>query len=536
MNGFLKAATNVAYTENGALSYATTNSVCIDQFGDAASYRGRDLDEVFADQQALWDKDIEFAVKFPFYLRMVTRKTKFADGHVTETPQRGQGARDESFKRLLWFAQNQPEIFYANLWLLPIVGSWKDLWVLLTMSDKIDAKRVFEVIAEGTQSTSQRDLVKKYMPQIRSNKKCNTEWAKKTNELAKAFCNWAGWSAMEYRKFKSSGKAHEFQKFISQKRYDLLDWNKISGKALLNLATGKFLTNQHLEENYLNWISETPTAKFNGYPYELLMKLNSNGLAYKSVLNTADKITKMTVDAQFENLLKTAKEGTGAITGNVWCALDTSGSMTCQISRDSALSAFDVCISLGIYFSSLNEGAFNKNVIMFDNTSYVKQLEGTFTEMYQQIRRERTAWGSTNFQSVIQEIVRVRKRNPKIPLEDYPTTLLVVSDMQFNPVGSYETNYEIAKRELAAVFPQDWVDDFKFIWWQVNGRRTNDVPATMDDGGCYFISGFDGSIVTMLLGGESQVVDEKTGEKRLPTMEELVQIAMNQEVLKLLKW
>ena len=156
--------------------------------------------------------------------------------------------------------------------------------------------------------------------------------------------------------------------------------------------------------------------------------------------------------------------------------------------------------------------------------------------MYQQIRRERTAWGSTNFQSVIQEIVRVRKRNPKIPLEDYPTTLLVVSDMQFNPVGSYETNYEMAKRELSAVFPQDWVDNFKFIWWQVNGRRTNDVPATMDDGGCYFISGFDGSIVTMLLGGESQVVDEQTGEKRTPTMEELAQAAMNQEVLQLLKF
>ena len=62
------------------------------------------------------------------------------------------------------------------------------------------------------------------------------------------------------------------------------------------------------------------------------------------------------------------------------------------------------------------------------------------------------------------------------------------------------------------------------------------MPATMDDGGCYFISGFDGSVVTMLLGGESQVVDEKTGEKRTPTMEELAQMAMNQEVLQLLRF
>ena len=39
--------------------------------------------------------------------------------------------------------------------------------------------------------------------------------------------------------------------------------------------------------------------------------------------------------------------------------------------------------------------------------------------------------GSTNFQSVVDEIVRIRKSNPNIPLEDYPSTLLVVSDMQF---------------------------------------------------------------------------------------------------------
>ena len=148
MNDFLKNATNVAYTENGALSYATTNSVCVDQFGKAGSYRGRDLEIVFKDQEALWNADKDFAVKFPFYLRMITRKTKMADGTVTETPQRGQGARDESFKRLLWFAHNEPEIFYNNLWLLPIVGSWKDLWVLMTMDDSIDQGKVFAVIAE----------------------------------------------------------------------------------------------------------------------------------------------------------------------------------------------------------------------------------------------------------------------------------------------------------------------------------------------------------------------------------------------------
>ena len=462
---------------------------------------------------------------------MVTRKTKLADGTVTDVPQRGQGARDEAFKRLLWFAQNQPEIFYQNLWLLPVVGSWKDLWVLLTMDDTLDQEKVFAVIAEGCQNSSQRDLVKKYLPQIRANKKCKTEWAIKTNNLAKAFCAWAGWTAQEYRKFKATGTAHEFQKFISTGQYDKLDWNKISGKALLNLSTGKFLTNHNLADEYLAWISTTPTAKFNGYPYELGMKMKS--LVHNTSVN--GKIAKMTMDAQFENLIKTAKEGTGGITGNVWCALDTSGSMGCRISSDSELTAYDVCISLGIYFSSLNEGEFHKNVIMFDNTSHVKQLSGTFSEMYSDIATTRTAWGGTNFQSIVDEIVRIRKSRPNIPLNDYPTTLLVVSDMQFNNYGN-STNYEAMKRKLYSVFPVEFVDSMKFIWWQVNGRRVKDVPATLDDGGCYFISGFDGSFITLLLGADAQVIDEKTGEKRTPTMEELIAIAMNQEILQLVKY
>ena len=50
MNDFLRAATNVARTENGALSYATTNSVCVDQFGKAGSFRGREMSDVFYDQ------------------------------------------------------------------------------------------------------------------------------------------------------------------------------------------------------------------------------------------------------------------------------------------------------------------------------------------------------------------------------------------------------------------------------------------------------------------------------------------------------
>ena len=219
MNSFVKfntlsAGANGARTENGAVSYATIGNALLDQFGKAASFRGRDIETVWSEQSQLWAENPEAALKFPFYLRMITRQSNILGGNKTEKVQRGAGARDEAFKRLLWIAKYHSDEFYRNLWLLPVVGSWKDLWVLLSFDgaeEYLNEQKFFEVLAEGINDANHRDLVKKFMPRIRSEKKCTTPWAKRTNTLAKRFANAAGWTYKDYREFKATGKAHEFQ-------------------------------------------------------------------------------------------------------------------------------------------------------------------------------------------------------------------------------------------------------------------------------------------------------------------------------------
>lgn len=550
MNSFLKATqtqSGSAYTKNGAVSYASTGSELVDQFGKAASFIGRDISVVFDDQKRLWDENPEAALRFPFYLRLVTRQSKISRDKQFETEkvQRGAGIRDEAYKRLLWIAYNHPQRFYDNIWLLPFVGSWKDLWTLMFYdmeygSSKLDQRAIYSIIADGLVNEFTADLAKKYLPRVRSTKKCKTPWAQKTNELAKGFVAFLnaslsdGFDYQDYRELKAEGGAHKFQQLITAGRYDEINFKGIPGKALLNLVTGKFLTNHGLSEKYTEWIKSQPIAKFNGYPYELGMKLKKpymNWVVAPS-LSTAAKIT---IDKQFESLIQTAKKDEGAIKGNVWCALDTSGSMCSHISGKSDLTAYDVCASLGIFFSTLNEGAFHKNVIMFDSTSRVLQLKGSFTEMWNQLPRD--AMGSTNFQSVIDEIVRVRRSNPSIPVSEYPSTLLVVSDMQFNPSRGYyacdeDSNWEEAKMKLKSAFPEEFVDTFKVIWWNVNGRYGSDMPSTLDDGGTYFFSGFDGSVISFLLGGEPV----KDGEKpHVPSMEEIIDTALSQEIFSYLK-
>ena len=296
----------------------------------------------------------------------------------------------------------------------------------------------------------------------------------------------------------------------------------------MNIVSSKFLANHNLEDNYSNWLDTQPVAKFNGYPFELLNTLVKNGNGcYANLMNLPLYVLK-TVDKQFDNLIKTGGQDGGALSGNILCALDTSGSMTAKITEN--VSSYDVCVSLGIYFSELNKGAFHNVVAMFDDTSSLLTLNGTFSEKVNQIMHEDSAWGSTDFQSLIDLICETREKHPEIPLSDFPETLLVVSDMQFNPVfGNTSSNYKEAMKKLSRYFPQEYVDKFKIVWWYCTNRTTSDFPSTMDDAGTYMISGFDGSVISFLLGGEGFSGKEN---KQSPSMEEIIQMALNQEILK----
>ena len=515
-------------TENGALSNSSTGSVLIDQFGLAGNYRGREYHEVAAEQSALWAENPLYALRFPFYLRMITRKVKVNDDYSTDNVQKGQGARDEAFKRLLWIAKEHNDEFVNSIWVLPCVGSWKDIWTLMYYDklynvNAIDHNVMFQLLDAGLKLDCHTNLVKKYMPRIRSNKKCTTDWAKISNSLAKEYAKWLGLTNDQYRQLKSMDS---WQQKMCAGKFDEINFSEIPGKALTKLVASHFLNKHNLTEKYCVWLDGKKAVNCTGYVYEL---------AETWMHSRRSDVMRTTLNKQFNRLIEVAKDG-GKMNDKTWVALDTSGSMGCMTQAN--VSALSIAKSLGVFFSTLIEGSFHKNVIMFDDISEVKQLSGEFCDMIDQIPCN--AMGGTNFQSVCDTIVRIRKEHPEIPLSDYPTTLLVVSDMQFNPTRwvrvrdgySWDyrqetTNYEEFKAKLLEAFPQEFVDNFKFIWWNCVSRN-KDFPAQMTDGGCYMFSGFDGSIVSMIL-GEIDSID--TTPKAQPSMEEIVQKALSQEIL-----
>ena len=226
------------------------------------------------------------------------------------------------------------------------------------------------------------------------------------------------------------------------------------------------------------------------------------------------------------------------MTENVLVGLDTSGSMMTQIKGLSNYSCIDMAVSLALFFAKLNKGAFHNKVMMFDNVSTPFDLPSeSFTTNAKALPH--VGCGGTNFQSIIDELVKIRVQNPQIPLEDYPKTILVVSDMQFNPISrnwgwtsipitEKATNAEYSRNKLKEVFPSEFVDSMKFVWWDCAGRGTNTYEGESDNGQDFFFSGFDGSILTFLIGAEEK---ENTTQSTKLTAEDVALNALNQEIL-----
>lgn len=512
------------FTRNSAVSHSGTNSHVLDYFSKMGSYRNRSLSDVWVDVAKAWGENPTQTLQAIMYNRMITRTTRFVGGYTSKTVQRGQGNRDESRKAFSWVCKYFPSVANDHLILFASVGTWKDLWHQ-DLIDYVDHEYLYNILHISMQDEFQRGLIAKYLPRIKSRNERKSDYHQKLFEFALGLCHFLEWNEEDYRKFKSDPKntAHLWQRQMSAGEWGSIDFGKISGKALFNAVsqTGRdkqnWVQRHDLEDSYMEWAKNQPVMKFTGYPYELALAV-IKGQTKLSLMQ------KMTYDKQFEGLLELAKSN-GGITGNVLCAIDVSASMTWYELDQKGTRPYDVCTSLGVYFASLNTGAFHNVLVEFSSRSRFLQLSGTFTDKILQVMRSQ-GMGSTNFQSVIDAIVKMRRNNPHIPVSDFPSTLLVVSDMQFDPTADSQTNYEMAMRKLESV----GLPRMNVIWWHVNGSYGNDFPSMKDDKGVTMLSGFDGATIGLILGDKEFESGDKPINELTPY--EQMEKVLNQEVLR----
>lgn len=545
---FLRAAikSDIVLSGQGSEKLKTTGSDFVDQFASASKYKEpRSYAEVSMDMQVLWSQDPLLALKLTVYLRMITRKTKFHDGTTTQEVQVGQGLKHEGIMRMLWIAVNHFDVFVKNLGMFIVAGSWKDIFTMMQYDamyhgshTAFNWKALIALIGVGLEHETQHSLVKKYLPTIRAKSKCKTVEAQADNLVAKAIVKeLIGYTddsdAMKaraykkYRLLKTSGTAHEWQKQISQRRFEDIEFNKIAGRALNILVNSKFLENQGLIQKYEAWIMKQPVAKYTGYVYELFAPVV---LARQPLPN----FKEFTINAQFNHLVEQARADMVESDNGLLCVLDTSGSMSAD-AIGTKITAYDVAKSMTLFFSELLKGRFHNHYFEFSKETIHKQFKGsTPIEKYNSCNSRIAA--NTDFNSVAHKLGEIKLSG--VDESDFPSGILCLSDGELDSSFTHwtasnnrVTEVEKFRQDLKSYgFSDKFVEDFKIILWDIPngyyGKPTPKFEALGDTPNTFHIGGLDGSVISFLTGRKLQ---ESTSIPK--TSEELFLAAMNQELL-----
>jgi hypothetical protein len=217
------------------------------------------------------------------------------------------------------------------------------------------------------------------------------------------------------------------------------------------------------------------------------------------------------------DVLRTAESGDAEIADAQWKALpdyldgaskmlpmiDVSGSMTVPAGSKGSLSCMDVAVSLGIYLSQKQEGAFKNLAMTFESDpSWITIDKPTIAENISHVKS--APWGgSTDIQAAFELLLKTAVTN-KVPASDMPEHIIIISDMEFNEAqGDYGFGQQRPKKKtnFAAIeskFEEAGYVRPNIIFWNVNARADN-VQVVGDENKTSMISGFSAAIMKSII-------------------------------------
>lgn len=445
-----KTSNKTARTRNGAISNASTLDPLLDFFSNAGAMRGKEAEAVRLFNNA-YAVDPLNAIRTLFYLRDIRQ---------------GQGERsvfNAIFKSLDAATQDRISQY------IPIYGRWDEI----PFTDNT-LPALFEQFLEDERnmmSGKPVTLLAKWLP---SENTSSDETVKKAKIVMKAW----GLKPSQYRK-----RVSALRKYIGllEQKMSAKEWNEIQYGKLPTQAHRKHVKafKRHDNAGYEAYLSkvEKGEEKINSgtaFTYELYDMVNSGDS------RTADAMWKALPDwTNGENALVLP---------------DVSGSMYGR--------PISVSVSLAVYFAERNKGLFKDYFLEFSSTAKLQKLRGTtLSAKLNGVQRSTTWMGSTNLQSAFDAILDAAVKANATP-EEMPSTLYIISDMQFNMATSNnkETNFEVAQRK----FQEAGYEMPHVVFWNVNSYG-QDAPATMYDNKVTLISGLNQSTFQYAVAGKTPV-------------------------------
>ena len=474
-----------ARTHNNANSYEHSENNLLEFFSKAGSlyekrgsYYGDETSalDLFktAWRSAATDDDKVTCMQLFMWLRSI----RDGEGYAA-----GAGNRSGFRSILNWLGTQYPEWIKANIDLIPQIGRWDDLKSLYDTPCQIDAMRLWE---QGLNNPETSGLAAK--------------WADRRDYKFRSFLNL---SPKKYRKMLVN-KTNVVETQMCAGEWHYIDYNKTPSIAAVRYNNA---FERHDNIRYHQWqkdlSSPESSAKVNVgaiYPHHLVLSVIEKYGIYGNIYNSDwagdynaevenDPDFNGMVERQFNDLKNFIPDDS-----RIMPICDFSASMCTSISGK--IRAFDVSLGLGLYCSAkVGKGnPFYKKLIPFSNHAKLKSWKDmSFVKAVKKIPDGYV--GTTNIKSAFDAILEAATFF-NATKDQMPTTLLVISDMQFNQGVSDRTPVEESI--------QKWIDAGydkpNIIYWNTAGYAGQ--PATGADKNVGLVSGFSPSILQSVLNGK----------------------------------
>lgn len=469
MLGYLKDSNNITYTENGACTYLSSNSDCLDLFYRIGALRNSVSDEEIEKlaERAYAENPLK-AMKIFFFARDIRG---------------GLGERRVFRVIMKYMAEYHSESVRKNLELFSEYGRWDDLVMLYgensLKNDIISViKKQLTKDIEDMQAGKDVSLLAKWLPSV------NTS-SERTRILARKICAELGYSEKNYRKTLSSLRKYIdiIENRLREKDYTF-SYEKQPSRALF-FYRNAFIRNDN--ERYMNYLEsvnkgETKMNTSTLYPYDIVRE------ALRPNLSSSDI---KSLDTSWNNM-KDISENENAI-----AVIDGSGSMYGGVGSPKP---YEAALALGIYFAEKSHGKFANHFITFSTRPRLIEIKGKNICEKARYAASFNEVADTDIQAVFDLILDTAVKN-HLPQSELPSRIYIISDMEFNYCvcfGKDEcTNFELAKYKYAKMgynLPE-------VVFWNVNSYNQQ-VPVTMHESGAALVSGSTPAIFDMVKSGE----------------------------------
>ena len=461
---FLRALeTSDTETLNKCKTHSTSSNPLIDLFFTINTFRTKPVTEIQAIFYRAFNYSLVDTLRILFWSRDIRG---------------GQGERRVFREILKIIAQNNKVInLKPILGYIPFFGRWDDVLVLLGTPLEEDALNLIKVALHENDA-----LCAKWMPREKSSR--STE--------ATTIRNFLGLTPKQYRK-KLAELTQVVESQMCDQKWDNITYSHVPSRATLMYRKAFEKHSPERWAEYLTLVSEGKEKVNAGtlYPYDIIVPIwdtlsqdNSywGGAPIKSLTPSEIQL----LDEQWKALPNYMENNSERIIP----VIDTSGSMYMDSNSPMPI---QVSVSLGLYIAEHNRGPFKDHFITFSQEPVLQRVEGK--SIHARLSSVKNAsWGySTNLERVFQLILESATKS-QIQETEMPTTVLVLSDMEFNQTENSSTMWET----ISQLYDKEGYKLPKVVFWNLS-TKTSNFPVKFDDIGVAMVSGFSPTILKQIL-------------------------------------